>query len=51
MPEDSGRLADRKHKDPKTCSWCGGTGKITTIQDGKEKTETCPHCGGTGQVR
>ena len=50
-PKNPDKPPDPRHRNPKKCSWCGGTGKVSTMQDGKEVTERCPHCGGTGQAR
>ena len=38
-----------KHDDKKKCSYCGGSGKITIINDGSKQEIDCPHCAGTGR--
>jgi DnaJ-class molecular chaperone len=41
---------DSRHKDPKSCSYCGGKGKTTEWYDGRKEEVDCPHCNGTGQA-
>lgn len=49
MPDDDGPERG-KHRKLQTCSVCGGTGKVTWNDDGREEERTCTTCHGAGQI-